>query len=102
MTKTGGLTVEEPNELGPLAVGKAPHGLRLADAALVEEACRLDATELLDGHQHVEDLCGRDELGRVAEDLLDLHPTDLEVLLQLRAPDSDVVGPAQGLHALVE
>src|SRR5437868_3621589 len=102
MTKTGRLAVEKPNQLCPLAFREAPHCLRLADATLIEETRRLDAAELRHRHQHVEDLCGRDELGRVAEDLLDLHPADLEVLLQLRAPNSDVVGPTQSLHALVK
>src|ERR1700675_4204484 len=74
MTKTG-LAVEEPNELRPLAIREAAHGLRLADAALVQESRGLDAAELRDGPQHVEPLRGRDVLGRVAQDFLDVgHP----------------------------
>src|SRR6476620_2280852 len=79
-TKTGfaadteGLTVvEEVNQLVALTVGETADRLRLADAALVEQSRGLDAAEFRHGHQHVEDLCGRDELRRLAQDLLDRH-----------------------------
>src|SRR3954454_24234366 len=101
MTKTG-LAVEEANQLRPLAVGEAAHRLGLADAALVQEARRLDAAELRHRHQHVEDLRRRDVLGRVAEDFLDVRGAGLEVLLQLRAADADVVRPLERFHSLVE
>src|SRR5262249_50173243 len=100
-TKTG-LAVEEGNELLPLAIRKPTDRLRLADPALVEQARRLDAAELRHRHQHVEDLRGRDELGRVAEDLLDRRVAGLQVLLQLRPLDTDVVRSFEGLHTLVK
>src|SRR3954471_13170230 len=69
---TGASTmVEEVNQLVALAVGQTADRLRLADAALVEQTRSLHAAELGDRHQHVEDLCGRNELGRLAQDLLD-------------------------------
>src|ERR687888_2191369 len=85
-TKTDRLPVEEAKQLRPLPIREAADGLRLADPALVQEAGGLDAAELGDRHQHVEDLRRRDPLGRVAEDLLDLHPARLQVLLELRPP----------------
>src|SRR6187200_3403658 len=87
----GSPMVEEIDELGPLALGEAAHRLRLADPALVQQTRRLDAAELGDRHQHVEDLRGRDVLRRVEEDRLDLNAAVLQVLLQLRAPNPDVV-----------
>src|SRR3954470_12032775 len=75
ITKTGepsAVPVEEPNQLGALAVGQPADGLRLADAALVEEAGGLHAPELRHCHQHVEHLRRADVLRRVVEDLLDL------------------------------
>src|SRR5947208_1822531 len=100
-TKTG-LAVEEPNELLPLTVRKAANRLRLADPALVEQPRRLHAAELRHRHEHVEDLRGRDELRRVAQDRLDRGVTGLQVLLQLRALDADVVRSLEGFHPLIE
>src|SRR5215475_4168661 len=89
-TKTGPLPVEEVNQLLALAVGQAAHGLRLADAALVEHPLRLHAAELGDGHQHVEHLRGRDELRGLGQNLLDRDGSGLEVLLQLSPLYPDV------------
>src|SRR5438128_1692137 len=100
-TKTR-LPVEEANQLLALAVGEAADRLRLADPALVEQARRLDAAELGHGHQHVEDLRRRNELRRVAQDLLDRHRSGLEVLLQLRAFDANVIRSSERLHTLVK
>src|SRR2546430_7249489 len=103
MTKTGGrLPVEEPDELGALALRQASNGLRLADSALVEEACGLDAPEFRHGHQDVEDLRRRDVLGRVAQDVVDVDGSRLEVLLELRSADADVVRPLERFHALIQ
>src|SRR5262249_1344475 len=103
-TKTGRCELvpgEEANELRPLPLREAADGLRLADAALVEEARGLHAPALRDRHQDVEHLRGRDVLRRRVEDRLDLDATLLYVLLQLRAPDPDVVGPLERLHPLI-
>ena len=54
------------------------------------------------GHEHVEDLRRRDELGRIEQDRLDLDDARLQVPLELSAADSDVVRPLQRLHPLVE
>src|SRR5581483_10057604 len=92
-TKTGvpsAVAVEEPNQLGTLTLGQSTDGLRLADPALVQEPRGLHASELRDRHQHVEHLRGRDVLGRLVEDLLDLDLPHLQVLLQLRPADADV------------
>src|SRR3954451_13220698 len=102
MTGIDALTVEEPNKLRALAVREPADGLRLADPAEVEEARRLDAAELRDGEQHVEHLGRRDELGRVAKDVLDAGAAALQILLQLCAPHPDVVRPLERFHALVE
>src|SRR6266511_4785779 len=91
-TKTGlpsAVAVEEPNQLGALAVGQAPDGLRLADAALVQEARGLHAPELRHRHQHVEHLRRRDVLRRIVEDFLDLDLPHLQVLLYLSPADAD-------------
>src|SRR5881398_1824794 len=101
-TTTRGLPVEEANQLRALAVGEPSYRLRLADAAHVQEARRLHPPELRHRHQHVEDLCGRHVLGRVAEDLLDLDATVLQVLLQPGSTHPDVVRPLQRFHPLVE
>src|SRR5438034_3202669 len=96
------LPIEEPNQLRPLALGEAADRLRLADPALVQEAGGLDASELRDRHEHVEDLRGRDPFRWIAQDLLDPHLPGLQVLLELRPPDPDVVCALQRLHALIE
>src|ERR671930_1251272 len=101
-TTTSRLPVEEANQLRALAVGKPSHRLRLADPAHVQKARRLHPTELRDRHQHVEDLCGRHVLGRVAEDLFDLDAAVFQVLLQPGPPDPDVVRPLQRFHPLIE
>src|SRR2546421_4969176 len=88
ITKTR-LATEEANQLRALPVGEATDGLRLADPALVQEPGGLDPAELRHGHEHVEHLRGRDVLGRVAEDLLDVRGAGPEVLLQLRASHAD-------------
>src|SRR5438874_9118942 len=103
MTKTGGrLPVEEPDELGALALRQPSNGLRLADPALVQEPGGLDAAELRHGHQDVEDLGRRDVLRRMAEDVVDARRAVLEVFLELRPADTNVVCPLERLHALIE
>src|SRR5438874_7187037 len=103
MTKTGGrLPVEEPDELGALALRQPSNGLRLADPALIQEAGGLDAAELRHGHQDVEDLGRRDVLRRMAEDVLDGGRAGFEVLLQLGPADANVVRPLERFHALVQ
>src|ERR1051325_6375924 len=87
---------------GAIAVRQAADRLRLADAALVQEAGGLDPAELRHRHEHVEDLRGRDVLGRIVEDLLDAGRAALEVLLQLRPAHADVVRPLECFHSLVE
>src|SRR5919106_3628799 len=94
--------IEELDELGALALGEAAHRLRLADAALVQEPRGLHAPELGDGHEHVEDLRGGDELGRVEEYGVDLDGPRLQVALELGSSDSDVVRPLKRFHPLVE
>ena len=96
------LTVKEANQLGPLSVGEAPHRLRLTDPAHVQKPCRLHPAELRDRHQHVEHLRGRHVFRRVAEDLLDLDASVLEILLQPGSPDTDVIRPLESFHPLVE
>src|SRR5436190_3000791 len=103
MTKTGGrLPVEEPDELGALALRQPSNGLRLADPALVQEAGSLDAAELRHRHQDVEDLRRRDVLRRIAEDVVDVCRAGFQVLFQLRPADADVVGPLERFHALIQ
>src|SRR3989440_1603643 len=103
MTKTGGrLPVEEPDELGALALRQPSNGLRLADPALIQEAGGLDAAELRHGHQDVEDLGRRDVLRRMAEDVLDGGGAGFEVFLQLRPADANVVRPLERFHSLIE
>src|SRR5438105_325438 len=103
MTKTGaGLAVEETNQLGPLPVGQAADRLRLADSTRVQEARRFHPPELRHGHQDVDHLRGRDVVRRVLKDLLDLHPAVLQVFLQLRPLDADVVRALEGIHPLVQ
>ena len=53
-------------------------------------------------HEHVEDLRGRDELGRVEQDSLDVHAPRLQVSLELCTPHPDVVRPLERFHPLVE
>ena len=90
------------SRLAALAIREAADRFRLADPAHVEETCCLHSPELRHGHEHVEDLCGRDILGRVTEDLFDLDVAVFEILLQACAPDADVVRSLQRLHALIE
>src|SRR3954447_21612844 len=72
------LPVEECNELRALALREAPDRLRLADAALVEEACGLDPPELRHGQEHVEDLRGLHVLRRRVQDVLDVGVAELQ------------------------
>src|SRR4051794_3970970 len=101
--RTVGLpVVEEANQLVPLSVGQAADRLRLADAALVEQARCFHATELRHRHQHVEHLRGRDELGWLAEDLFDRDRARLQILLELCTLDTDVIRSLERFHPLVE
>src|SRR5262245_23746983 len=94
--------VEQVDELGALTLGQPADGLRLADPALVEKPRGLDAPELRHRHQHVEHLRGRDVIGRIQEDRLDVHPTVLQVFLELGTADTDVVRTLEGFHPLIE
>src|SRR5205823_1785592 len=96
------LPVEETNQLRPLTVGEASYRLRLADPAHVQEARRLHPSELRHRHQHVENLRRRHVLGWIAEDLFDLNAPVLQVLLQSRSTDSDIVRSFQRFHSLIE
>src|SRR3954462_6594804 len=78
MTGIDALTVEEPNQLRALSLGQPADGLRLADPAQVEEPGSLHAPELRDGEQHFEHLRRRDEVGRVAKDVLDPRAAALQ------------------------
>src|SRR5256886_15573490 len=103
MTKTGGrLPVEEPDELGALALRQPSNGLRLADPALIQEPGGLDAAELGHGHQDVEDLGRGDVVRRIPQDIVDVGGASFEVLLQLRPADAYVVGPLERFHALIQ
>src|SRR5262249_41662663 len=94
--------VEEADQLSALPVGEAAHGLRRADLAGIEKACRLHPPELRHRHEDVDQFGGRDVLGRLVEDLLDPDFPLLEILLQLRAPDANVIRSLEGVHPLVE
>src|ERR671922_853317 len=102
-TTTGewSLAPEEANELGPLPVRETSDRLRLADPCLGEEARCLYPPELGHRHEDVEDLRRGDVLRRLPEDLLDVCLPVLQVPLQLRPLDADVVRALQRLHALV-
>src|SRR5436309_3643150 len=104
MTKTGGplRPVEEPDELGALALRQPSNGLRLADPALIQEPGGLDAAELRYGHQDVEDLRRRDVLRRIAEHVVDVGGAGFEVFFQLRPADANVVRPLERFHALIQ
>src|SRR5947207_2946069 len=96
------LPVEEANQLRALTVGQPAHGLRLADPARVQEAGRLHAPELGDGHEYVDHLRGLDVVRRFVEYRLDLDASVLEVLLEPRAPHPAVVRSLERVHSLVE
>src|SRR5690348_8498347 len=96
------LPIEEVNQLRALSLRQTADRLRLADAARVEEARRFHTTELRDRHEDVDHLCGLDVLGRAAEDRLDPYATVLEITLQLRTADANIVRALQCIHALVE
>src|SRR5207253_4969921 len=103
MTKTGGrLPVEEPDELGALALRQPSNGLRLADPALVQEPGGLDAAEFRHGHKDVEDLRRRNVLRRIPENIVDVGGAVFEVLFQLRPADANVVRPLERFHALIQ
>ena len=94
MTDGRALPVEEVNQLRALPVRQPADGLRLADAAGVEEAGSLHAAELRHRHQDVDHLRRLDVLRRPAEDGLDPDAPVLQILLQLRPFDTNVVRPA--------
>src|ERR1700746_898752 len=98
----GALLVEEVNQLRALPVGQPAHGLGLADPARVQKPCRLHAAELRNRHEDVDHLCSRHVLGWIAEDLLDVDATVLQVLLQPRATHANVVRALQCVHSLIE
>src|SRR5437899_3741488 len=102
MTEGRQLPVEELNQLRTLPVGQAADRLRLADAAGVQEARSLDASELRHRHQDVDHLRRLDVLGRPPEDRLDPDPPVLQVLLELGPLDAYVVRPPERVHALIE
>src|SRR3954469_6165164 len=87
------LPVEEVNQLRALPLGQAADGLRLADAARIEETRCLHAAELRHRHEDVDHLRGLDELRRRVENRLNPDPPVLQVLLQLCAADAYIVCP---------
>ena len=101
-TKTGLYAVEEVNQLLPLAVGEAADRLRLADPALVEEARAFTRPNFGTAMSMSKTFAVETYSGGSREDLLDRDRSGLEVLLQLRPLDPDVVGPLERLHSLVE
>src|SRR5436309_16033653 len=82
LPRSGRLAVEEPNQLRALAIRQSTDRLRLADAALVEKAGGLHASELRNRYEHVEHLRREHVLRRLAEDGLDPNPPELQVLLE--------------------
>src|ERR1041385_7859137 len=103
MTRAGGrLPVEEPDELGALALRQPPNGLRLADPALIQKPSGLDAAELGDGHEDVEDFRRGDVVGRTPQNVVDAGGVGFEVLFQLCPADTNVVRPLERLHALIQ
>src|SRR6478752_2418587 len=97
-----GLTTKERDQLGALALRETADRLRRRDPALVEDSVGLDPAVLRHREEHVEDLGGENVLRRVEQDRLDVCPTRLQVLLQFGPGGADVIGPPEGLHALIE
>src|SRR6476661_5279678 len=98
----GSASPEQRDELVTLALGEPAHGLRLADPALVQAARRLDAAELREREQDVEDLRRHQVLGRAREHLSCRDIAGLQFALQPRPLNPYRVRAAQRLHALVE
>jgi hypothetical protein len=95
------LPLEEADQLGPLAFRETSDGLRLADPGLCEEPTGLDPAELGHSHEDVEDLRGRDVLGRLAQDLFDPRLAVFQVPFELSTLDPDVVCALERVHPLV-
>src|SRR3954467_8222197 len=96
------LTAQLIYKLCALALGQSADRLRRRDPALVEDPVRLHPAVLRHGQEHVEDLRRQNVLRRIEEQRMDVRLARLEVLLQLCPGRTNVVGPLEGFHSLVE
>src|SRR3954471_2961305 len=100
--ESSALLAEHADELGTLAIREAADRLRRRDPAGLQDLVGLHAPVLGDRQEHVEDLGGLEELGRLEQELVDRHSTGLQVALELRATRADDVRLLEGVHPLVE
>src|SRR3954464_11395323 len=100
--ESSALLAEHADELGTLAIREAADRLRRRDPAGLQDLVGLHAPVLRDRQEHVEDLGGLEELGRLEQELVDRHSTGLQVALELRATCTDDVRLLKGVHPLVE
>src|SRR4051812_9985123 len=99
-TLTGRLAAQHAHELGALALRQAADRLARRDPALDQDLVDLHAPVLRDGEEHVEDLGGLDELGRLEQQVVDARATGLEIALELRAARADLVRTLERFHPL--
>src|SRR4051794_32020482 len=85
------LLAQHRDELGALAIGEAADRLARRDPAGLQDLIGLAPTVLRNRQEHVEDLGGLQELGRIEEQLVDRHSTSLQIALELRATRADDV-----------
>ena len=89
-------------ELGALALGEPADRLARRDPAVGEDLVDLHAPVLRDREQHVEHLRRLHVLRRVEQQRVDRAPAGLQVALELRALDADLVRSRECIHALVQ
>src|SRR5215204_3540062 len=96
------LTAEVRDELVALALGEPADRLARRDAALREDAVHLHAAVFGHREQQIEDLHGRQPLGRVEQQSVDLRTACFQVALEASTLRADLIRTLESIHALSE
>src|SRR5450755_2638248 len=89
-------------EFRALALAQAAERLAGRDMAALQNLGGLHAPDLGESQHHVEDLRGLQVRGRVEQQRTNRHPAGLELALELRAKRTNLVRPAERVHALIQ
>src|SRR5450755_156301 len=95
-------SVQARGELRALALAQAAERLAGRDLAALQNLGGLHAPDLGESQHHVEDLRGLQVRRRVEQQRTNRHPAGLELALELRAKRTNLVRPAERVHALIQ
>src|SRR5450755_668000 len=95
-------SVQARGELRALALAQAAERLAGRDLAALQNLGGLHTPDLGESQHHVEDLRGLQVRRRVEQQRTNRHPAGLELALELRAKRTNLVRPAERVHALIQ